>query len=518
MQGDTIIILGIPVDNLTMAETVESIFNMIEDYADDGRARQVATVNVDFVVNTHSFGLKRIRHPELLDVLRRADLVTPDGMPIVWTSRLLGAPLKERVTGADLVPKLAEEAAGKGKSIYFLGGREDAAKQASDLLKKRYPGLTIAGVSSPFVHVEGESLLWAEEEDPPIVSHINESGADILLIGFGNPKQELWFERNRHRLKIPVSIGIGGTYEFIIGSVARAPKWMQDAGLEWIFRITQDPKRLWKRYFVGFLKFGIMILPPILYYRYRRLLNHLFHLKSFQKPESARHVVSTGSYMNIIKFPDRLDAAFLDQLMDETGKDEGRAQNAVLDFKRTSFIDSSGLGFIVRLWRKADKEKRGFFMIGIKPAIAHFFKLNRVWDLFQGRICEDTNEIFSVLKERRSLPPFYFVVEAEPDYALISLFGRLDAAQMSKHSVNSIIEDIGNRSCILDLGNLEFVDSTGLTLFIRILRYLSNKGKICVICELKGNVKQMFRITKIINLFQIVQDISLAKKMLKKSV
>ena len=275
MRHETIIILGIPVDNLTMDETLGSIFNMIEDYAVDGRPRQVATVNVDFVVNTLTWRLKNIRHPELLDILRRADMVTADGMPIVWASKLLQIPLKERVTGADLVPRLAEEAAKRQKPLYFLGGRGDVGQKAAEVLKGPYPELKVAGVYSPFVHVEGEAIAEAEDGDETIVERINRSGADILLIGFGNPKQEVWFDRNRDKLTIPVSIGIGGTYEFIVGSVARAPEWMQRLGMEWLFRITQDPKRLIKRYFVGLFKFGIMIWPAIVYYRYRKFLLRL---------------------------------------------------------------------------------------------------------------------------------------------------------------------------------------------------------------------------------------------------
>ncbi len=129
------------------------------------------------------------------------------------------------------------------------------------------------------MHVEGETIADADETDMAIVERINRSGADILLIGFGNPKQEIWFDRNRNRLSVPVSIGIGGTYEFIIESVARAPRWMQQTGLEWVFRIAQDPGRLWKRYFVGFFKFGVMIWPAILHQQYKRLQFNLFHRK-----------------------------------------------------------------------------------------------------------------------------------------------------------------------------------------------------------------------------------------------
>jgi exopolysaccharide biosynthesis WecB/TagA/CpsF family protein len=191
MAHETIVILGIPIDNLDLAETVEQTLSLVEAYGRDGRARQVATVNVDFVVNTLTWRLSRPRHPELLDILRKADLVTPDGMPMVWTSRLLGTPLKERVTGADLVPRLAQAAAEHGKSIYFLGGKADVGQRAARKLKNQIPNLKIAGIDSPFVRIEGETLDTALDEDRAVVNRINRSGADILLIGFGNPKQEV---------------------------------------------------------------------------------------------------------------------------------------------------------------------------------------------------------------------------------------------------------------------------------------------------------------------------------------
>lgn len=277
MTGETVVVLGIPIDNLSMDEAIAAIFSMVDAYQVDHRPRLVATVNVDFVVNTLTWRLGKVQHPELLDILRRADLVTADGMPVVLTSKLMGTPLKERVTGADMVPRLAMEAARRGKSIYFLGGRGDSAAQAASKLQREYPGFRIAGIDSPHVYVEGTELADFEEFDQPIIERISAAGPDILLIAFGNPKQEVWFNRNRPRLEAAVSIGVGGTFEFITGTVRRAPVWVQRAGLEWAFRITQDPGRLWKRYFVGFFKFGLMIWPAVLYDRYRRALLRLRH-------------------------------------------------------------------------------------------------------------------------------------------------------------------------------------------------------------------------------------------------
>ena len=142
---NTIVLLGIPVDDLTMDQTVERIMDMTEMYSRDACPKYVATVNVDFMVNALSWSPGHIRHPELIEILRRADLITADGMPVVWTSRLLGSPLKERVTGADLVPRLAKEAARSGKSIFLLGGNNGVGEQAAQVLKNRHHGLKIAG-------------------------------------------------------------------------------------------------------------------------------------------------------------------------------------------------------------------------------------------------------------------------------------------------------------------------------------------------------------------------------------
>jgi exopolysaccharide biosynthesis WecB/TagA/CpsF family protein len=139
------------------------------------------------------------------------------------------------------VPALASRAGDEGLSIFLLGGAEGVARQAAERLQMLNPGLRIAGTAAPFVHTDGPGLVAGLQDDAAIVDRINASGADILLVGMGNPKQELWFNRNRGRLRVPVSIGVGGTFEFITGAVRRAPPWIQRLNLEWVFRITQDP-------------------------------------------------------------------------------------------------------------------------------------------------------------------------------------------------------------------------------------------------------------------------------------
>jgi N-acetylglucosaminyldiphosphoundecaprenol N-acetyl-beta-D-mannosaminyltransferase len=186
---------------------------------------------------------------------KKAALVLPDGMPLLWAGRFLGTPLKAKISGSDLFPKLCGSAAQEGYRVFFLGGREDAALKAADELKRISPNLKVAGVYSPPFGFEKN-----EVEVENIIRMINKACPDILFVGLGSPKQEKFIFRFKDRLKVPVSIGIGVSFEFIAGMVKRAPVWMQYAGLEWFWRLLMEPKRLWKRYLIDNPVFFLLIL------------------------------------------------------------------------------------------------------------------------------------------------------------------------------------------------------------------------------------------------------------------
>ena len=251
-------IFGMPFDALTERETLDRIFEFAASRGPRG-CRIAATVNVDFIVNTYYAFKSAPRRPELAAVLRRAELVVADGMPLVWLSKLLGTPLPERVAGSDLVPMIAERAAREKVKLYFLGGAEEHTRRAAELLRARHPGLEIE-LDTPFVKLDAPDAAALDRE---ICRKINASGASILLVGFGNPKQELWLERNRNDIDCNIAIGVGGTFNFIAGAVKRAPDWMRRSGTEWIYRIIQEPRRLWKRYFVGLFQFNLMALAAV---------------------------------------------------------------------------------------------------------------------------------------------------------------------------------------------------------------------------------------------------------------
>ncbi len=515
MEAGTVVILGIAVDNLDMDETVERIFEMVESYESDRRPKQVATVNVDFVVNTLTWGLNRARHPELLDILRRTDLVTADGMPIVWTSMLLGTPLKARVAGSDLVPLLAGKAAERGKSLYFLGGKPGSAERAADILKQANPGLKIAGIGAPFVHIDGIELADSEENDQAVSEEINRSQADILLIAFGNPKQEIWFDRNRGRLKVPVSIGIGGTFEFIAGSVSRAPIWMQKSGVEWIYRIFQDPKRLWKRYLVGFFKFGLLIWPAVLHVRFRRFL-YRWKNKRTEESESAEPGRTRGPMdFRTVRLPERFDAAYSNRLGNRFGTEEGEADLLILDFGDVGFIDSTGIGFIVGEWRRRNRDGKKLRLVGVRPPVVRFFKLNRLWDIFHEIAEESIDDALASCKTGEEANGFPYRRRENGEYVLFEFSGSLNADRVRRVDTASFHRDFKEKNAIFDLTRLKFVDSTGLALFVKALKHQRQKNKALILCGMQDSVRQLFRITRLENLYMIAENMEKAKKRLE---
>ncbi|MFA7229818.1 MAG: WecB/TagA/CpsF family glycosyltransferase [Victivallaceae bacterium] len=240
---DRVNICDVLIDNLTAQEVCHRIDNLIAS----GGSHYIVTPNTDHIV--------KLQVDETFqEIYRKASLVLADGMPLIWASKLFGTPLKEKLSGSDLFVKLCEYSAQKNYKLFFLGGRPGAVEKAADVLKKKYPLLNVVGTYSPASGFEHH-----EEENSKIVSMIKNSGADILFVGLGAPKQEKWIFEHKHLYNVPVSMGIGVSFDFVAGMVKRAPVWMQKDGLEWFWRLLMEPRHLWSRYLIHDMKFFHLI-------------------------------------------------------------------------------------------------------------------------------------------------------------------------------------------------------------------------------------------------------------------
>lgn len=226
------------IDNLTMAETLNEIDKLIQKK----NCSYVVTPNVDHIVRLE-------KDEELQKVYKNASLILTDGKPLIWISKWYKTPIKEKISGSDLFPRVCQLAANKNYTMYLLGAAEGVADTAAKNLMKKYPGLNIVGTYSPPFGFEKN-----KQEMNKILTQIQDVHPDILIVGLSCPKQEKFMYYHCKELGVPISFGLGASIDFEAGNIKRAPKWMSNHGLEWLYRFSKEPKRLFKRYFVDDLK------------------------------------------------------------------------------------------------------------------------------------------------------------------------------------------------------------------------------------------------------------------------
>jgi N-acetylglucosaminyldiphosphoundecaprenol N-acetyl-beta-D-mannosaminyltransferase len=231
----------LPVDVVSFPEALDAVEALVERR----QGGAVFTPNVDHVVVADA-------HAAFAAAYERASLSLADGMPLVWGSRLLGTPLPERVAGSDLITPLLARAGQRGWRVYFLGAGPGVAERAAEVVAARY-GTQVVGVDAPVVRLDDAAQLDA------IATNIRAAQADLVLMALGAPRQELLIDALRDRIRPAVSLGIGAGLDFIAGTVQRAPRVLQRLGLEWLYRLAREPRRLWRRYLVNDPKFAVIL-------------------------------------------------------------------------------------------------------------------------------------------------------------------------------------------------------------------------------------------------------------------
>jgi N-acetylglucosaminyldiphosphoundecaprenol N-acetyl-beta-D-mannosaminyltransferase len=260
-------------DSFIHALSWEETLARITVWARARESRYVCICNVHSVVTA-------TRDEEFKQVLRHADMATPDGMPIALMLRKLGFAGQERINGPDLMWKYCAQAARSGEAVYFYGASFEALCRMSVKLRAAFPALQIGGIYSPPYRAEGEV------EEDAIITSINESGAGVVFVGLGCPKQEKWMAAHHNRIHA-VMIGVGAAFDYHAGTVQRAPLWMQRNGLEWSYRLLSDPRRLWKRYLVTNTLFIIRAS--------LQLLQHAFRNVNFPRFSSRHPALQTSA-------------------------------------------------------------------------------------------------------------------------------------------------------------------------------------------------------------------------------
>ncbi len=237
---DRAVVLGCAIDRLDMEQTLKRCQAIIEH----GAFAQQVSINAAKLVALRA-------DPTLRDIVSRCALVNADGQSVVWASRLLGDPLPERVAGIDLMHALIEMAASEGYGVYILGAQRKVLQAAVQRLRETHPGLSIVGYRDGY---------FTEDEGPLVASAIRDSKADILFVAMSSPRKESWLGQHGPTLNVPFAMGVGGSIDIVAGVTRRAPSAWQRLGMEWLYRLLQEPRRMFRRYLGTNLRFGLLVI------------------------------------------------------------------------------------------------------------------------------------------------------------------------------------------------------------------------------------------------------------------
>ena len=467
-----VVLLGIPFHDVTMAETLQHIDLMVAAR----RPGYLATANLDFATQAGS-------DVELQRILFEADLVLCDGTPLIWASRWLGASLRERVAGSDLLPELFAHSEEKGHRIFFLGSSDEVLEEAVARCREAWPALTICGTYSP----PYAKLLELDEAE--IGQKVREASPDILLVAMGCPKQEKWIYKNFRGLGVPVSIGIGASLDFIAGKFKRAPLWMRVCGLEWVFRLLQEPRRLFSRYWLDLVFFVRT------FYAQKRLLKD--NGGGMKSP--GENPVKAGEGFVVHCWTGRVDAAAVADAKVEPVRAEAGRPNVIIDCSGVTFMDSTGLALLIKSYRNC-KDSGGTMLVrspceqvrGLLMAM----KLDRLIPVVDSE--EEVRKISKSGAVHGSVPWKY---DTETKTLTIRITGDITAASVTDCQAlldRAWEQGFDVQQLHADLGGVLFIDSSGLGFLIKVRkRMLNQKDGAFLLMNVTPNVRNVIRLAKL---------------------
>lgn len=478
----TVVILGVPFHDVTMAETLAHIDEMVAT----GRSRYLATANLDFAAQASE-------DVELQRILLEAHLVLCDGTPLIWASRWLKAPIRERVAGSDLMPELTAHCAKKGYRMFLLGATKKTLKMASARMQADHPELVIAGSYAPPI----AKLL--DFDNDTILAKIHAAQPDVLIVCFGCPKQEKWIYMNLPRLNVPVSVGLGATLDFVAGNFKRAPVWMRKTGLEWVFRLSQEPRRLFNRYWIDLLFFVTGL---------RKQRATLVEgrtpaaTRSDAAPKSASSPQNTPAL--VLKWTGRCDAAQVAKNALALPPPDSGPILVLLNLAEVTYLDSTALGLLLRIYRENKSRGGEFALLAPSAAVTALLaamKLDRLLPVVASindiRTRFDHQQAPSLSSQRE------IRLEVEGDI-IASRCPELQAwAEKAWHGQKTA------RSLQLNLQDVDFIDSSGLGLLLSLRRLVEArpKGEL-VLRNINPNVRNVITMARMEKVFNLPEDVS----------
>jgi len=465
-EPSIIVLLGLPFHDLTLEEALVDCREKMKG----NTPSYLVTANVDFTTQADE-------DVDLRKIVFFADCVVCDGMPLVWLSKLFGHPLRERVAGSDMVPRLLEICAKDGLPVYFFGSDLKTLEEAGAIAAERYPGLVVAGCDAPPM---GAVVEWDNEA---LCAKMKASGAKLLLVCLGCPKQERWIFAHHRDTGIPLSIGVGASLDFITGKQKRAPGWMQRCGLEWFWRMAGNPKRLVSRYAKDFSFLAKASVRQALLRSKRDKIEGIRPHPKQIAPEVIRlwwtGALEKGRY-GTADIPETIDRPVL------------------LDTSAVSFMDSGGLGRLALLLRNCRSAGQDLFVV----AASHFVRQALASAKMDSLVVMVDDEAAAMARVTDHRPVAR--TRAEGGVVKLAFSHSLDAIHLDAAVAElEKAEPKAGKALVVDLSEVDFIDSRAVGALIRFHKRMLAKGGGLY---LSGATSAVREILKLLRLDQVLSE------------
>ncbi len=470
-----LVVYGVPFHNVSFEEAIEWIIERVRS----GRPANIATANLDFVTQAWS-------DPELQRILIEADLVLPDGFPIVTLSPFFGPRLKGRVTGSDLTPMLAARAAREGFSVYGLGAAGGVAERAMDHLKERCPGLKVAGTYSP----PFAPLL--EMDHRGILKRIERARPDILFVAFGAPKQEKFISMHVRGWNVPVAMGVGASLDFLAGEQRRAPKWVRRIHLEWCWRVCSDPRRLFRRYLAN-LRF--------LWSASRRMMEiHYMADKPVSCPKLEEADLARLAREGVVveRFLPLANEAAAQAFLERLGASAAGA-NVLLDIHAVPWLDSLELGAVLQIGKICRSRGRRLVLYAPRPKVRRMLDTCRLSDYFNIAMSpEAVDALVRNLADHGDGGTVYQAGALTLELPMELTAATLPSFEKDTGFIRHELHEQGMLKAVeVDAARLDFIDSAGLGFLISLKKATQDEGVSMSIANLSPRPRRVFEIARV---------------------
>lgn len=481
-------VLGIPVNNFDLADVISDCLETIQKNKEEQKVAYLLTLDENQITECYGWKPATVDNPEMLSILRHADIPSLSGKLLRGLAKMLGATLSPAYQCKNFIFSLFQVLNENEKGIFILSGIDKEIKNTAVNLHDRFKKLRLVGIATPPIYLEGEDLVNARERDLLLIEQINSSNADVLLVNLENRKQEIWIERVRDQLSVPLII----TTEYPLSE------------LEKHFDASQEkiPAKGKSFSFINFLKFTWMSLPLIIFHATSRLLSKGFNTKKSGPGFNSRLFLSSQRSIAFIALPECLDRTNM-ALLEKSYEDAASHDVIVFDFKDVRHIQPEGFYLLINAWLQRHQQNKEIYGFSPSADIQTLMKLHRTWDIFKNTLCDSAEILMSRLIREESIT-FYDTFTQNENYVTISLLGSLDNRIDYQKYIKKITPIIGQKNCCIDFSYCTYIDNTGFSFLLNLRKQLKSQGHDLILSSVNNNLRKQFRKVSVEKYFHFV--------------